>query len=255
MQRAQPLVRPPRAAANARLTCLAFSTPKRDATDRRIALDRERRDAVDARRRQELADERRGLHQWRSALNGGAAGAPPAAAAGSRGGDGVGAGECDGDESDYEEGDEGPEAADGAQPGGASGAAQAGDPAGLAPAPDHPDYYGRGWRPGAGKQQKDSGDALLGGGGRGGEADSSSSQGDDSEGGAALTANRAGGAEGSECKSGGWEAARDVDCWGAGGDDRAGEEPAPVPAPRRGALAPVKVWPTSLWGLVDNRKR
>ncbi|GBF95312.1 hypothetical protein Rsub_08343 [Raphidocelis subcapitata] len=240
------------AAAAAELAAKRRQQEERDATERRIALDRERHDAVEARRRQELSDERRGLQQWQSRLPAGSGGVPAAAAAAGRDASGAEAADCGGDESDYEEGDgeEGQEAAGAESDGAAAGASAAAGvdgPEGAAlPAPDHPDYHGRGWWPSRGRQQRGGADAAAPGGSSGEDGGGSSSE-SEGDGRAAPGASTAGGGEGGEPQSGTSEAAKGADCWGAGPDSGGAEDAtAPVPAPRRRALAPVKVTFTPL---------
>ncbi|GLI70787.1 hypothetical protein VaNZ11_015654 [Volvox africanus] len=94
----------------------------KNATQRSMDVDRRKRQEMERRKSEELAEERGRLEEWQRGLQG----------------DGVDA------ESDYEdEGGGGEGEAEGKQ---VCSASHGSDPEAPA-APDHPDYYGRGWRP------------------------------------------------------------------------------------------------------------
>ncbi|EFJ40898.1 hypothetical protein VOLCADRAFT_99235 [Volvox carteri f. nagariensis] len=108
----------------------------KDATQRSMEVDRRKRHEMDRRKAEELAAERARLDEWQKGLGPKEAPPPPYHDVGTGGIDvaptaaeflaGGGAEGADG-ESDYEEEEEEEE--------------------GTRAAPDHPDYYGRGWRP------------------------------------------------------------------------------------------------------------
>ncbi|GIM07741.1 hypothetical protein Vretimale_11827, partial [Volvox reticuliferus] len=94
----------------------------KNATQRSMDMDRRKRQEMERRKAEELAQERGRLEEWQRELQG----------------DGVDA------ESDYE--DEGGEGEDEAEEQQGCSAIHGSDSE-TAAAPDHPDYYGRGWRP------------------------------------------------------------------------------------------------------------
>ncbi|GIL60217.1 hypothetical protein Vafri_14829 [Volvox africanus] len=161
----------------------------KNATQRSMDVDRRKRQEMERRKAEELAAERGRLEEWQRGLQG----------------DGVDA------ESDYEdEGGEGEGEAEGKQGCGASLGSDPETPA----APDHPDYYGRGWRPPK-------------------ASDTSASVTSRGETGASACGRKARGPSEDEGEEGG-DHAKDWD--GRGSSDSEGEGPAAVVANGRAAV-------------------